>query len=108
MTGMQEVLWSEAAQNIAFVPDVGSFVRICLESETYVCSFSSEFLFSFELLNLFVFSMYALFLPFCPFRSSRARPRHCCLQLYWILFLLDFFFLANGALWQPYERKIGK
>ncbi len=68
--------------NNAFVSDVGSSVRICLESETCVCSFSSEFLFSFELLNLYVFSLYALLLPFCPFRSSRARPRHCCLQLY--------------------------
>ncbi len=57
--------------NIDFVPDVGSFVHICLESETYVCSFSSEFLFSFELLNLYVYSMYALFLPFC---SSRSAP----------------------------------
>ncbi len=57
--------------NIAFVPDIGSSVRICLESETCVCSFSSEFLFSFELLNLYVFSMYALLLPFC---SSRYAP----------------------------------
>ncbi len=68
--------------NITFVPDDGSFVCICLESETYVCSFSSELLFSFELLNLYVFSMYALFLPFCSSRSSRAWPRHRCLQLY--------------------------
>ncbi len=28
------------------------------------------------------FSMYALRLPFCSFRYSQARPRHCCLQLY--------------------------
>ncbi len=38
--------------------------------------------FSFELLFLYVFSMYALLLPFCSFRYSQARPRHCCLQLY--------------------------
>ncbi len=38
--------------------------------------------FSFELLFLYVFSMYALRLPFCSFRYSQARPRHCCLQLY--------------------------
>ncbi len=60
--------------NIAFVPDVGSSVRICLESETYVSSFSSEFLFSFELLNLYVFSMYALLLPFCSSRSAPPFP----------------------------------
>jgi len=60
--------------NIAFVPDVGSSVRICLESETYVCSFSSEFLFSFELLNLYVFSIHALLLPFCSSRSAPPFP----------------------------------
>ncbi len=60
--------------NIAFVPDVGSSVRICLETEIYVCSFSSEFLFSFELLNLYVYSMYALFLPFCSSRSAPPFP----------------------------------
>jgi len=63
-----------SGSNIAFVPDVGSSVRICLESETYVCSFSSEFLFSFQLLNLYVFSMYALFLPFCSSRSAPPLP----------------------------------
>ncbi len=61
--------------NIVFVPDVGSFVHICLESETYVCSFSFEFLFSFELLNLYVFSiLYTLFLPFCSSRSAPPFP----------------------------------
>ncbi len=76
--------------NIAFVPDVGSYLRICLESETYVCSFSSEFLFSFELFNLFVFfyvcsASAVLLFPLCAALrryASRARPRHCCLQLY--------------------------
>ncbi len=39
-----------SSANIAFVPDVGYSVRVRLESETCVCSFSSEFLFVFELL----------------------------------------------------------
>ncbi len=60
--------------NIAFVPDVGSSLRIHLESEACVCSFSSEFLFIFEILNLYVFSMYALFLPFCSSRSAPPFP----------------------------------
>ncbi len=60
--------------NIAFVPDVGSSLRIHLESEACVCSFSSEFLLIFEILNLYVFSMYALFLPFCSSRSAPPFP----------------------------------
>ncbi len=116
------------APNIAFVPDVGSFVRICLESETYVCSFSSEFLFSFELLNLYVFSMYALFLPFCSSRSRlplfpglapasllaaifRGRAQGLdpyCYCMFLLLLLLLFILSSNGSLWQPYEGNMGK
>ncbi len=117
--------------NIAFVPDVGSSLRIHLESEACVCSFSSEFLFIFEILNLYVFSMYALFLPFCSSRSAppfplvpglapesllaaifrgRARRARPLLLLYvlLLLLLLLLFFSSNGSLWQPYEGNIGK
>ncbi len=108
---------------ITFVPDVGSFVHICLESETYVCSFSSEFLFSFELLNLFGFSVYALLLPFCSSRSAppfplfpgsapalllaaifRGRARRARAPIV----IVGFFFSSHGSLWQPYEGNIGK
>ncbi len=87
--------------NVAFVPDVGSSVRVHLESETCVCSFSSELLFVFELLNLSVFSMYVLFplftfFPFCAaLRAVRGLgPANRCLQLYFCCCCLCYVFMC--------------
>ncbi len=71
MSGLKAVLWSEAARTLLLFQMTDLSCAFVLNLETYVCSFSSELLFSFELLNLYVFSMYALFLPFC---SSRSAP----------------------------------
>ncbi|KAF4115198.1 hypothetical protein G5714_002687 [Onychostoma macrolepis] len=49
---------ARSGADVAFVPDVASSVGVRLESETCVCSFSSELLFVFELLR---FRTYLLF-----------------------------------------------
>ncbi len=97
--------------NISFVPDVRSSVRIILESETCVCSISSELLFSFELLYFWTYLFFPYTFCFCRIALAALRhplwvvhglgPGNCCLQLYLLLLLLLFFFSPMGVYGSP-------
>ncbi len=114
MTGLQEVLWSEAARTLLLFQMSDLPCAFVLNQKSIFVPFHLNFC---SVLNFWTYMFILCTLCFCRFAlpalrrpscSSRARPRHCCLQLYWILFLLDSFFLGKWGSVATLWRENGK
>ncbi len=88
MTGLQEVLWSEAARTLLLFQMSDLPCAFVLNQKSMFVPFHLNFC---SVLNFWTYMFILCTLCFChfalpalrrPSRSSRARPRHCCLQLY--------------------------
>ncbi len=113
---LQKVLWWKVARTMLLFQMSDLLCAFVLNQKPVFVPFHLNFC---SVLNFWTYMFILCTLCFChfalpalrrPSRSSRARPRHCCLQLYLLLLLLLLLLLysSNGSLWQPYEGNMGK